>query len=578
MEATLIHNSATRKTLEMVFPAPQLDKAFKEAIANIAPKVKLPGFRPGKTPKSVLLTKFKNEIAKEVAENLMESHFASAIAQIGIQPISRPAIESAELQEGAQGKVKIQFDVAPEVKLPDYKGAKLVKKKRIVDDGYVDKAIEAMRQQAARYVPVEGPAQAGHFAQYDLKVRPQGMKQKLYEGKEMQLEAGKPFDAQLLGMVVGETKNFSLQIPDDDKNRSIGGKQVRYEVKIHDLRSKAVPDLNDEFAKDAGDYGSLSALKKGVRQELEKYAENEASVRLEGEMLDQLLEAAPFEVPSSMVNLQMDDYCRDFAEKLNRMGLDYKKVDWKAYRQRRLNDAERAVRSGYLLQFLGNDQDIQVSEDEIDQEIRKWMAETKSSETLEAVKAGFEKSGASIEIRGRVRTEKIFAMLLGHASISEELLDATAYDSLLEYERRREEGIAQARFDAGGLSDGEYEEQDGGDPDAIKSADDEHEAEEDEEDSNIVKIKPKATKVPKEETAAKKSAEAEKDSKAAAAKKPGRPKKAAEPVEKPPAAKRAAEKPASDSPAAKKAKPAKKAASDIEPEKPKRARKKPNES
>jgi trigger factor len=578
MEVTLIHNSATRKTLEMAFPGPLMDQAFKDAVSSIAPRVKLPGFRPGKTPKSVLLSRFKNEIAKEVAENLMESHFAEAILQIGIQPISRPAIESAELREGVEGKIKIQFDVAPEVNLPEYKGAKLVKKKRLVDDDYVNKAIEAMRQEAAGYVPVEGVAEVGHFVEYDLKVRPQGMKQKIYSGKKMQLEGDKPFDAELLGMRVGETKNFMLQIPEDDKNRSIAGKQVRYEATMTDLRAEAIPELDDEFAKDVGDYDSLPALKKGVRKELENFAESEASVRLQSDLLDQLLEAAPFEVPGSMVNLQLDDYCRDFAERLNRMGLNYRKIDWKAFRQRRLNDAERAVRSGYLLQFLGNVEDIQVSEEEIDIEIRKWIKESKSSEAFEAVKADFVKQGATTEIRGRVRTEKIFAMLLEHAAVTEELMDAAAYDNLLEMERRREEGIAQARFDAGGLSGGDYEEQEGGDPDAIRSADESAETEDGEngEEANILKFQPKvAKKAIKKDSAAGEKTKADEGLPEEAAKaKRARTKKMPAPVEAP-----QEEAP----PPPKKGRPPKKGAAADEPvapeaEKPKRGRKKADES
>jgi hypothetical protein len=135
-----------------------------------------------------------------------------------------------------------------------------------------------------------------------------------------------------------------------------------------------------------------------------------------------------------------------------------------------LVDAERAVRTGYLLQALGNAEDIQVSDEEVDQEIRKWVEQSKTKETFESVKASIEKSGGTAEIRGRVRTDKIFDMLLKSATVTEELLDKKAYEELLELERRREEGIAQARFDAGGLEGGDLAEQEGGEPEAVVPA------------------------------------------------------------------------------------------------------------
>lgn len=509
MQATLVHNSATRKTLEILFPAPLVDSAFKVALAKITPKVKLPGFRPGKAPKNVLVSRFKSEIAREVAENLMDSHFEEAIRSIGVHPISRPAIESAKLGEGAEGLVKIQFDVAPEVKLPEYKGLNLVKKKRVVDDEYVNSSLELMRERAARYIPVEDGAEFGHFVMIDMRVKPKGMKAKVYEDKSLQLDESRPFDAKLTGLKVDETKSFTLHVPEDDKDRSVAGREAYYEVHVLDIRSKVVPDLDDEFAKDVGNYENLQALREGLRKDLENAAESDALARLQSDILDMLLDASTFEAPYSMVSLQLDDYCREFIDRLDNIGVSHKNVDWKMFRQRRLNDAERAVRSGYLLQTLGNVEGIQVSDDEIDDEIRKWMEETKAAESFEAIKSNFEKHGATTEIRGRVRTEKIFDMLLKNATVTEEILDGKAYDDLIEMERRRKEGLAQARFDAGGLGGGDFEEQEGGDPDAIVPAESDDEKEPNLEDapsqgdsSGVVPIEESLAAPEKEETPA----------------------------------------------------------------------------
>jgi trigger factor len=191
-------------------------------------------------------------------------------------------------------------------------------------------------------------------------------------------------------------------------------------------------------------------------------------------VLDQLLEAAPFEVPSSMVSLQLDDYCQEFAEMAARQGVDPKNLNWQAYRQSRLQDAQRAVRSGYLLQAIGNTENIEVAEEEIDSEIRSIIEDHKIPQTFEAFKASLDKRGSTTEIKGRVRTDKIFEMILATATITEELLDKEAFAAQIELERRREAGIPMARFDAGGLEGGELEHQEGGTPDSVKASETEH--------------------------------------------------------------------------------------------------------
>jgi trigger factor len=459
MLVSLIEMSATRKAVEMTFAAPDVAVAVQSALDDMAPRVKLPGFRPGKAPRGVLMSRLKDDVVRAAAESLAERHIGEALAAVQMQPISRPALAGAQLSEASGGTVNVQFDVAPEVALPEYGDIRLTKKKRLVDDALVDDAVEEMRRRAARMVPVEGGAELGHFVEFDMKYKPQGMKARTARGRRIRLQEGMPFDAELVGMRVDETKKFELVAPDDDEDRNVAGKLVRHEVTVLDLRARAVPELNDDFAKDTGRYDSLDALRAGVRRELEEGAEAEAASRLQGDLLDRLLDAAPFEVPASMVNLQLDDYCRELAERMDQLG--HRGVDWRAYRRRRLNDAERAVRSGYLLQAMGNADGIEVSDEEIDAEIRRWMADSGATDTFEAIKADFDKHGATMEMRGRLRTEKIFAAVLGRIEVAEETLDSAAYGELLEVERRRAEGLAQARFDAGGI-DGDGDGGDGG--------------------------------------------------------------------------------------------------------------------
>ncbi|GLH73912.1 trigger factor [Geothrix limicola] len=519
MSATLHHNSPTRKAVEVTVPAAEVSATFNDVVAKIAPKVRIPGFRPGKAPRPVLMQKYAREIQSDVAQQLVEKHFWKAAQETGAQPISHPSIEKLDLKEGADAVFRAQFDVAPEVVLPDYKAMVLTKKKRAIDEATVLENLEGLRQRATRYLPVEdGAVATGLIATCDIRVKPQGLKAQSYQDQVLEIDATRPFDAQLVGMKVDEKKSFTLTHPEDEANKVLAGKTLSYEVQIKDLRQKEVPALGDEFAKDMGAYENLEALKAAVAKDLEEASERDAVARLHANMLDTLLDAAPFEVPRSMVGLQLDDYCQEFAQQVARQGMDPKKVNWQAYRQYRLNDAERAVRSGYLLQAIGNVESIEVPDADIDTEIRNFMAENQVQQPFEAFKAELEKRGNTTEIKGRLRTDRIFEHLLTTAKVTEELLDKAAFEALVELERKREAGLPVNRFDAGGLEGGDLEGQEGGEPAAVAPVghvhgpdcdhDHDHAAEEPKAKKKAVKKAEDTEEKPKEEKP-KKAAKAE---------------------------------------------------------------------
>ena len=471
MQSSLTHHTATRKSLDFIVPASEVDAEFDKVIARLTPKVKIPGFRPGKAPRTVMLTRYDREITSEVAEALVERHFLEAASAAGAQPISRPALDKVDLKVGADGKFNALFDVAPQVALPQYKGLAVTKQKQIIGDAEVAERLEAMREEAAKYIPVDdAAAELGHYVTLDIKVKPQGMKPMEYKDQVIQLTADRPFDTEILGMRVDDNRKFTLTIPEGQASAAMTGKPIAYEVIMKDLRARVVPELNDDFAKDLGPHAGLAELRTFVRKELEENAEEEALVRAHQSILDGFLDASGFEVPASMVGLQLNDYCQEFAEMVARQGIDPKKVNWEAYRQSRTAEAERAVRSGYLLQAIGNAEDIQVSDAELEAEIRSFMAERKVQQPFEAFRKKLEESGGANEIKGRVRTEKIFSTILSHATVTELLLDREAYTAVKEQERKREAGTPSARFDAGGVEGGALEDQEGGGPDRVVPA------------------------------------------------------------------------------------------------------------
>jgi len=371
MQAQLTHHSLTRKSIDITVPSTEVSEEFGKVLAKVGSKVRIPGFRPGKAPKDVLFSRYGREIHGEVADNLLKKYFKNAANSVGAMPISYPALEKAQLREGLEGVLTAHFDVAPEVPLPDYLGLKITKKKRLIDDAAVEEHLEGARQQAAKFIPVEDAAASGHYATVDIRVKPQGIKAQEYKDQVIEVGKGGPFDQELIGMKLDETKHFNLTVPEGDTNRLLAGKLVGYEAHLKDLRQRVVPELNDDFAKDMGEYENLAALKAYIRTKLEEAADQDANVRAQSTILDLLLEAAPFEGPASMTALQLDDFCQELMAEVQQRGMDPRKINWNAYRQSRVRDAERAVRSGYLLQAIGNAENIQVSDEELDQEIQR---------------------------------------------------------------------------------------------------------------------------------------------------------------------------------------------------------------
>ncbi|HTL97600.1 MAG TPA: trigger factor [Holophagaceae bacterium] len=471
MTATLTQHSPTRMSLEFRVPAKEVTDTFNEVVSSFAPKVRIPGFRPGKAPKGVLIQKFAREVHQDVAERLVRGHFWEEAAQAGVQPISNPAFEQVDLNDGRDATMRLLFDVAPQVALPDYKQLDLTKRMRKISAADVDEQLEGLRQRAVKFLPVDGPAADGLFATCDIKAKMQGRKPETYRDQIVELDAKRPFDAALIGAKADETRSFDVEHGDDAP--AMRGRKVHYTVTLVDVRRREVPEIGDELAKDLGE-ADLAALKAKVEKDLHEAAERDAESRLHATILDMLLDAAPFEVPASLVTMQLDDYCNEFARAAAQQRLDPKRVNWGAYRQHRLGDAQRAVRSGYLLQAIGNAEDIQVADDEIDSDIRAYMDENKVQAPFDSVKADLEKRGATTEIKGRLRTDKIFKHLMTFATVKEELLDKDAFMELVELERRREAGEPVARFDAGGEEGGELEHQEGGDPAAVMAAEHVH--------------------------------------------------------------------------------------------------------
>ena len=274
MQSSLTHHTATRKSLEVIVPASEVTAEFSKVIAKLTPKVKIPGFRPGKAPKAVLLSRYEREIQSEVAEALVDKHFMEAATAAGTQPISRPALEKVELKEGADGMFSAQFDVAPQVTLPEYKGITVVKKKRTSTRPPWPSSWRPCASEAAKFIPVEdGARRAGPLRHPGHQGQAPGHEGHGLQGPGDPAGRRPPVRRRDPRHAGGRDPQVLHHHPRRRRQPPMAGKPIAYEVTMKDLRVREVPELNDDFAKDLGPHAGLDDLKVFVRKELEEPAE-----------------------------------------------------------------------------------------------------------------------------------------------------------------------------------------------------------------------------------------------------------------------------------------------------------------
>lgn len=458
MTFTLTPKTETRQSIEINVPVLEVDAIFSSVLQRLGNGLKVPGFRKGKAPSGVIMQRFTKEIHQEVAESLVRTYFWKSAQEANVTPISNPSIEKLNLKQGSDASFTALFDVAPKITLPSYRSLTIPKVKRKVDADLIEEQLQELRQRAAKNKPLETDVDARSIVTCDIKVTPfrddgKPEKTRFFKDQVIEIDKERLLDQSLVGMRLDEMKAFTLEHPTDDPNAGFAGKKIAYQVTVKDHRIKVVPELDDELAKDLGSYASVDELKTALVKDLEEATEKDANARCQAAILDLLLAQSAFEVPQSMIQLQLDDYCREFASLFTQQGMDPKRINWEGYRAHRLKDAERSVRSGYIIKELGDVEKIEVTEDEVNQEIQSFMDRNRITVPLIQVRSQLEERGAISEIQGRVRTEKIFNHILSLATVKEELLDKTAFDALIKKEQQRETPSTLNPFDKGSEED-----------------------------------------------------------------------------------------------------------------------------
>lgn len=427
MKSELIDVNQTRRDLTIEVPSAVVDEAIGQAAAKLGRAARIPGFRPGKVPATVVRQRFRGQIMQDVAERLVPRAVGDALTERGVEPVATPDIQDLVLEEGKPLTFKASFEVVPAFDPGDLATITATRPAASVNDLAIAQALERLRQRAARYEAVEaGVVAAGHTVV--VTIERQGTDKAGVQGAadkhdDVSIELGAPsnppgFDAEMIGLATGATKRFTLSYPENHAIAELAGGTVAYTVTLKEVKQRLVPALDDELAKDLGDFDSLDALRVRVRADLEREAADAADREVRTAVLKQLASRVPFAPPASLVDREIDRRIEEFAQRLMDQRIDPRQanIDWIAFRAGQKAPATDAVGSAIALDEVARRERIEVTEDDLDAELQR--AAERVGHTVASLRARLQKDGELGRLAATLRRDKALAHVLAAAKVA----------------------------------------------------------------------------------------------------------------------------------------------------------------
>jgi trigger factor len=423
MKTEFVDVSDTRKQLLVEIPSSVVDAEIDRVARHYGRAARLPGFRPGKVPAKVVRTRFRDQILHDVAHDLIPRAVDDALRERGVEPVDTPDIKNVVVEEGQPLKFTADFETVPAFDPGEYGSLRLTRPAVAVEDSAVEETLQRLRQRAARYEPVEGRAvESGDTVVVDLVREAEGETPDKHENIsiEMGAAANPPgFDDQLIGLGVGDSKRFPVAYPEDYTVKEMAGTTVHYTVTVNGIKTRVVPALDDEFARDLGEFETLDALRARVREDLTRDAERSAERELRNDLLRQLAARVTFEIPEALLDREIGRRTEEFIRRLYEQGVDPRQanIDWQGFRDHQREPAREAVAAAIVLDEVSRREQIGVEPAELEAEIDRYAAAT--GRGSEQVRAGLEKDGGISRLYMGLRREKAVDLVRSRATISE---------------------------------------------------------------------------------------------------------------------------------------------------------------
>jgi trigger factor len=409
-----------KHALEISIPVHEVESETDRVVADVMKRAKLPGFRPGKVPVSLVKKQFAADIRKRVLEALIPKFLQKQFEAENLNVVGTPDIKDVHYHAGEPLTFKAEFEVVSQIELQEYKEVEVPYHDPEVTDEDVAKRLEDLREQKAQYVNIDPrPLENGDHAVVALESLG-GVEGEPVKQEEMVLEIGgadtfEAFTENLRGVTPGEEKEFEVTYPAEFAAKRLAGRTVRFHATLKGLRKKELPELNDEFAQDLGDYRSVDELREAIRKSTLAQRQYEAQQEAKNQIVDKLVDAHDFPVPEVFVERQIRNRVEQSLRAMAAEGVDPNSLnlDWEKVKQSQRDKAVREVKASLLLTRIAEREAIGATRDEVDKEVERLARQQR--EPVAALQMKFEKDGTMGRIASHIQTEKTLNFLFEHA-------------------------------------------------------------------------------------------------------------------------------------------------------------------
>ena len=429
MKAAITGLSETRKRLDVEIPAVQVDESLDRLAQRYGRKAKVSGFRPGKAPLRIIRQRFKQDLLHDVAHDLVPPAVDEALRNEQLTPIETPDVRDVSVDEGQPLRFHALFEVLPSIDDLDYDALTLRRTLVVPDAGATDTALDELRRRASTLEPVTGrPVEAADVVTVDMTRREVGgsdhdapaSPEDRRDGVTVELgSATNPpgFDDEMIGLAVGQSKQFELSSPAGHDQSAPAAAAVAYDVTVRGIHRRVLPDLDETFAQTVGDFETLEALRERITADLRREAEAEADRSARHDLMTQLASRVTVEVPEALVNREVGRRLDQIANRLAQQRVDPRtaNLDWEALGRDQRTAAIDAVRGSLLLDEIARRETIAVSDEDVDQEIARFAE--RLGKTPAATRAQLEKDDGIAALAEGMRREKTVEFLLSRATI-----------------------------------------------------------------------------------------------------------------------------------------------------------------
>jgi trigger factor len=407
----LQEHAAWRRSLKVTVPADVVTAERKRITARVARQVKLPGFRAGRTPASVVEKRFGQAVNRELVDQVVGDAYRAALEQIDQNPISEGEVDDITWQPDEDLKFEISFDIRPEIELSHLSGFSVERPSSEVGDAEVEQVIERLRDQNGAWAPIEeGRPEAGDLVSLTATQledgEPDGEPQE-YDLVLGQGDAIEDVESAVYTLEIGETGDFTVTFPEDFPNEARRGEKQELRLELRARKVRELPEVDDAFAKSVGDFETVDELRARIREDLEKEAVSQADSIVRGQLLDAIIAANEFEVPVSMVNRYLDQVLG------NPKGADPERM--MQAREAVKGEAERAVKRMMVIERIAEQESLAAEDDQIDDRVQE-IAEANDT-TPAKVYAELQKSGSIERLEREITEKQVFDWLLEKSDV-----------------------------------------------------------------------------------------------------------------------------------------------------------------